>query len=234
MADCADRSDAADRPPADTGDARILGTPGDDSLDGTLGADTMAGLGGNDTYTVNHSGDKVVEVAGQGTDKVESTISHTLAANVENLQLIGTGTINGTGNELANTIIGNDVANVIRGGAGNDTLNGWGGKDTFFGDSGNDTFQFTSQYSANGDKVMDFVHGADKLDFSKIDASTSQSGDQAFIFDGYDDGGSNGHLWAVEDEAAGVTHVYGRTGGFQFQVDLQGVNLNLTTSDFVL
>ncbi len=70
----------------------------------------MKGLGGNDTYTVNHTGDKVVEVAAQGTDKVESTISHTLAANVENLQLIGTGTINGTGNELANTIIGNDVA----------------------------------------------------------------------------------------------------------------------------
>ena len=33
----------------------------------------MEGRGGNDTYTVNHSGDTVVEAAGQGTDKVEST-----------------------------------------------------------------------------------------------------------------------------------------------------------------
>ena len=72
-------------------------------LTGTTGVDTMKGLGGNDTYTVNKLGDKVVEVAGQGTDKVESTISHDLAANVENLQLMGTAAINGTGNDLANT-----------------------------------------------------------------------------------------------------------------------------------
>ena len=123
---------------------------------------------------------------------------------------------------------------LSEGNAGNDTLNGWGGKDTFFGDSGNDVFQFSSQFSADGDKVMDFVHGVDKLDFSKIDASASRSGDQAFTFDGYDEGGSNRHLWAVEDQVAGVTHVYGKTGDFQFQVDLQGLHLGLTTSDFIL
>jgi hypothetical protein len=37
----------------------------------------MEGRGGNDTYTVNHSGDTVVEAAGQGTDKVESTAAPT-------------------------------------------------------------------------------------------------------------------------------------------------------------
>ena len=73
-------------------------------------------------------------------------------------------------------------------------LNGWGGKDTFYGESGNDTFRFSSQYSANGDKVMDFVHGTDKLDFSKIDVSAYRTGDQAFAFDGYKSAGSRGHL----------------------------------------
>jgi Ca2+-binding RTX toxin-like protein len=210
------------------------GTSGNDVLKGTSGADVLMGYAGNDTYTVNGTADQVVELANAGIDKVESTISYTLAGNVENLQLMGDAPINGAGNGLDNTIIGNDVANRIEGNAGNDTLNGWGGKDTFFGGSGNDVFQFSSQFSADGDKVMDFVHGVDKLDFSKIDASAYQSGDQAFIFDGYNDGGSNGHLWAVEDQAAGVTHVYGKTGDFQFHVDLQGLHLGLTTSDFIL
>ena len=217
-----------------SGPTPSTGTSGNDVLNGTSGADIMTGCAGDDTYTVNSTGDKVVELANQGADKVESTISYTLAGNVENLQLMGSASINGTGNSLNNTIIGNDVSNTLKGGAGNDTLNGWGGKDTLIGDSGSDVFQFSSQFSADGDKVMDFVHGVDKLDFSKIDARTSRSGDQVFIFDGYTNGGSNGHLWAVEDQAAGVTHVYGKTGDFQFHIDLQGVHIDLTSSDFIL
>ena len=219
---------------SDTAPTSTTGTSGDDVLRGTSGADVLTGYAGNDIYTVNSTADKVVELANAGTDKVESTISYTLADNVENLQLMGDAQIDGAGNGLDNTIIGNDVSNRIEGNAGNDTLNGWGGKDTLLGGSGNDVFQFSSQFSADGDTVMDFVHGVDKLDFSKIDASAYQSGDQAFIFDGYDDGGSNGHLWAVEDQAAGVTHLYGKTGYFQFHIDLQGVHLGLTTSDFIL
>jgi Ca2+-binding RTX toxin-like protein len=210
------------------------GTSGNDVLNRTSGADILTGLAGNDTYTVNSTGDKVVELANEGIDKVESMISYMLAGNIENLQLMGDAKINGAGNDLDNTIIGNDVSNSIEGNAGNDTLNGWGGKDTFFGGIGNDVFQFSSQFSADGDTVMDFIHGVDKLDFSKIDASSNGLGDQAFRFDGYNDGGSNGHLWAVEDQAAGVTHVYGKTGDFQFHIDLQGLHLGLTTSDFIL
>jgi Ca2+-binding RTX toxin-like protein len=210
------------------------GTGGNDVLKGTSGADVLMGYAGNDTYTVNSTADEVVELANAGIDKVESTISYTLAGNVENLQLMDDAQINGAGNGLGNTIIGNDVSNRIEGNAGNDTLNGWGGKDTLLGGSGNDVFQFSSQFSADGDKVMDFVQGVDKFDFSKIDASAYRSGDQAFTFDGYDDGGRNRHLWAVEDQAADVTHVYGKTGDFQFHIDLQGVHLGLTSSDFIL
>ncbi|WP_157961408.1 calcium-binding protein [Microvirga flavescens] len=212
----------------------VTGTNGNDNLVGTAGADTLKGLRGNDTYTVNHTGDKVVELAGQGTDKVFSSVTHTLAANVENLQLTGTGAINGTGNELNNTFLGNDSANVLKGGAGNDSLNGLGGKDTLYGGSGKDIFRFSSAYSADGDKVMDFAHNVDKLDFRKIDTNASKTGDQAFVFDGYTNGSKNGHLWAVEDTAAGVTDIYGKTGDFVFHIELKGTHLGLTTSDFYL
>jgi len=202
-------------------------------LKGTSGADLLAGGAGDDTYTVNSIGDKVVELADDGTDNVETTISYILASNVENLQLAGGGAINGAGNDLNNIINGNDASNLLEGNAGNDTLNGRGGQDTLLGGSGNDLFQFSSLFSADGDRVMDFVHGVDELDFGKIDAST-RSGDQGFTFDGYSHGGRGGHLWAVEDESAGVTHLYGRTGGVQFHVDLQGTHLGLTASDFIL
>jgi Ca2+-binding RTX toxin-like protein len=216
------------------GTPTFTGTSGNDVLQGTIGADTLMGGAGDDTYTINDIGDKVVELANQGIDKVESTISCTLADNVENLQLMGGAQINGTGNGLNNTIIGNDVSNTLTGGAGSDTLNGWGGRDTLFGESGNDVFQFSSQFSADGDTVADFMPGVDKLDFSKIDASTWNAGDQAFVFDGYTNGGSNGHLWASEDQLAGVTHVYGKTGDFQFHIDLKGTQLGLTASNFTL
>jgi len=127
-----------------------------------------------------------------------------------------------------------DGPDTLIGTSGNDILNGWGGADTLYGKGGNDVFQFSSKFSADGDKVMDFVRGADKLDFSKIDASTWGSGDQAFTFDGYASGGRNGHLWAVDDPGAGVTHVYGKAGDFQFHVDLQGAHLGLTGADFIL
>lgn len=118
----------------------IDGGAGNDVLDGGLGNDTLIGGTGNDTFVVDAVGDVVTELANEGTDLVQSAISYTLGANVENLTLTGTAAINGTGNALDNVITGNAANNTLTGGAGNDTLIGGAGIDTLIGGAGNDTY----------------------------------------------------------------------------------------------
>jgi Ca2+-binding RTX toxin-like protein len=78
------------------------------------------------------------------TDTLQTTISRTLSANVENLKLNGTDLINGTGNAGNNVLTGNIANNILNGGEGNDTLNGGAGNDTLIGGLGNDVYQVDS------------------------------------------------------------------------------------------
>ena len=55
------------------------------------------------------------------TDTLQSQTTTTLPAGIENLQLIGTAAINGTGNTGNNILTGNSGNNVLAGGNGNDT-----------------------------------------------------------------------------------------------------------------
>ena len=111
----------------------ITGNSANNILNGAAGADTLIGGLGNDTYTVDNAGDVVTENLGEGTDKVNSSVTYALSPNVENLTLTGALAINGTGNDLANSITGNAADNELNGGAGNDTLNGGAGTNTLIG-----------------------------------------------------------------------------------------------------
>ena len=131
-----------------TGEEDIInGLGGADTLVGGAGADTMVGGLGNDTYGVDNIADVVTENANEGTDTVQTSVSYTLAANVENLILTGSGNINGTGNPLGNVLTGNSGINVLTGLDGNDTLDGGAGADTLDGGAGTDTASYAASSS---------------------------------------------------------------------------------------
>lgn len=120
------------------GNDTLDGRGGDDTLIGGEGSDSMLGGSGDDTYEVDNIADTITELANEGTDTVNSSISYTLSDNLENLTLTGNNAINGTGNSLDNIITGNSANNTLNGLAGNDTLNGGAGDDLLIGEAGND------------------------------------------------------------------------------------------------
>jgi trimeric autotransporter adhesin len=127
---------------------KIDGSKGDNIIDGGTGNDTMTGGDGADTYRVDSILDTVTETNASNDaaqkDKVESTITYTLGANVEDLTLKGTDAINGNGNTLANTIIGNNDDNIIDGKTGADNMKGSTGNDTYIVDNALDLVTETS------------------------------------------------------------------------------------------
>ncbi len=120
-------------------DNLLIGNAGANKLDGKASDDVMVGGAGNDIYTVDQTDDEVIELAGEGTDLVNSSASFTLSAFVENLTLTGVAAIEGIGNALANKIVGNSAGNNLVGDAGNDTLTGNDGDDFIDGGTGADS-----------------------------------------------------------------------------------------------
>ena len=111
----------------------LTGLAGDDMLDGGGRADLMLGGAGDDTYVVDDALDVVDETGGDGVDTVRSSRAFNLSTatlakgDIENLVLLGSKAMGGTGNALDNVITGNGGNNILAGLGGADELIGGGG-----------------------------------------------------------------------------------------------------------
>lgn len=171
----------------EAGNDILVGGAGNDIINGGAGADQMSGGDGDDTYTVDTIEDLVEEAASAGVDTVRSTITLSLAENVENLVLTGFDPISGYGNALNNVITGNFSANSLYGSDGNDTLEGSWSDDTLDGGAGADTLD----------------GGPD------ADAMTGGTGDDIYIVDNAADTVNENVGEGVDSVQSGVTFALG-------------------------
>ena len=98
-----------------------IGGDGNDLLIGNAVDNVLQGGAGNDTYVVQNAGDQVVELAGKGTDLIQTRCTYTLPDNVENGSIVVGTSINLVGNALANTLTAGAGANALDGKGGSDT-----------------------------------------------------------------------------------------------------------------
>lgn len=137
-------------------------------LNGTH-VDNFSGTASKTIFYVDSEKDTLTDASSTDSDQVYSSVSYTLPEKVENLMLIGSGALNGTGNSGNNVLTGNGYINTLNGGAGHDTLIGGLGNDKLTGGAGQDVFLFNSALrSDNVDTITDFTVGTDKIGLSSV------------------------------------------------------------------
>ncbi|MBP6365887.1 MAG: VCBS repeat-containing protein [Nitrosomonas sp.] len=213
----------------------LNGGDGNDTLDGKAGADTMTGRMGYDSYVVDNVDDSVVEYSKEGTDSINSSVTYTLPANVENLTLIGGAAINGTGNDMANNIVGNSVNNQLDGGIGSDILNGGAGNDILTGGAGYDVFRFTAGGIADTITDFDVVTDTIQLENSVFAALTTSGvlADDQFIVGAK---ALDANDFIVYNKVTGILlyDADGNGGGAAARIAIIGADLSLTNADIVV
>jgi Ca2+-binding RTX toxin-like protein len=241
------------------GDDWLFGGAGNDILHGGAGYDRMYGGSGDDIYQVTDATDYAYENVGEGTDKVITTINHSLRANIENLQLDGSSDLRGYGNSLNNVIDGNYGSNLLYGRDGNDDLRGFDGNDILYGENGNDLLQggtgqdrfyggsgsdtflfrsgdFAGQASGTADRIHDFSQAeGDKINLNEVDFNSLVDGFQGHIFIGNAAfGGTAGEM--RYEQVSGQTYIRIDTDGdasADLSIRLDGVH-SLQASDFMI
>ncbi|QNM81852.1 calcium-binding protein [Sphingomonas sabuli] len=133
---------------SNSGSDILFGEEGNDVLSGGSGPDVLHGGAGDDVFFVDDAGDIVDDKmlsgdVGSGTDEVRSSIAFSLLssdglADIENLRLIGTASVDATGNRLNNELTGNSGDNILNGSAGADIMRGNSGNDIYYVDNGGD------------------------------------------------------------------------------------------------
>lgn len=143
------------------GDVALGG--GDDTVDtrgGTIKG-VIYGGDGDDSFITSSAKITFQEGVNGGEDRVISTVSYTLGANIENLALLGKKDIDGTGNDEDNGIFGNQGDNVLFGHGGDDMMAGAAGNDELHGGAGTDIFFFVAGNDV--DRIKDFTDAEDLL-----------------------------------------------------------------------
>jgi Ca2+-binding RTX toxin-like protein len=137
------------------------GSDGAETFISSGGPNTLIGLGGNDTYYVNNTEDVVVEAANGGYDTIAASVDYTLPANVEALNMTGSG-LTGTGSDNADSLISS---------GGPNTLIGLGGDDVYYVDNaadvvieaangGYDTVMASVSYTLSANVETLYVNGS--------------------------------------------------------------------------
>jgi len=190
-------------------DNAIIGNTAGNVIDGGTGIDTLTGGAGNDTYVVDNVGDRTVEAVGGGTDLVQSSVSFTLQAEVENLELTGSAAVNGTGNALDNVITGNAANNVLKGGAGADTMTGGAGNDTYVVDD-------------TGDKTIEAAGGGVDLVQSSVSVTLQASVENLTLTGTWDIDGTGNALANILTGNSAANVLTGGAGNDTYIVDNAG------------
>jgi Ca2+-binding RTX toxin-like protein len=158
-----------------TGSANITGTgnnladnlianSGNDTLVAGSGLATLVGGTGNDTFVVNNVGDVISESPNSGNNTEQTSVSVTLAANVQNLTGTGSAALTLTGNNLNNVITANSGADKLVAGSGLDTLVSGTGIDTLVGGAGNDIFVVNNA----SDVITEVVNSGNNTEMASV------------------------------------------------------------------